>query len=95
MEGARWNSTSHYLDDSKPKQLYSDFPLIWFLPKKDRKVPDTGIYKCPVYKALSRAGTLSTTGHSTNFCLWVELPSREAEDKWIRAGVAMFLALRY
>jgi len=95
MEGARWNSTSHYLDDSKPKQLYSDFPLIWFLPKKDRKVPETGIYKCPVYKALSRTGTLSTTGHSTNFCLWVELPSREAEDKWIRAGVAMFLALRY
>jgi len=95
MEGARWNATSHYLDESKPKQLYSEFPLIWFLPKKDRKVPDTGIYKCPVYKVLSRAGTLSTTGHSTNFCLFIELPSREEEDKWIRAGVACFLSLRY
>lgn len=95
IEGARWNATSHLLDESKPKQLYSEFPMVWFLPKKDRKKPETGLYTCPVYKVLSRAGTLSTTGHSTNFCLFMELPSREEEDVWVRAGVACFLALRY
>lgn len=81
--------------DSNPKQLFTEVPLVWFLPKKDRKTPESGIYCCPVYKVLSRAGTLSTTGHSTNFCLWMELPTREKERKWIIAGVAAFLALRY
>ena len=58
-------------------------------------MPISGIYKTPVYKVLSRSGTLSTTGHSTNFVMMVEIPSDESEDKWIKAGVAGFLALRY
>lgn len=88
LEGARWNSNTHLLDDSRPKQLYTELPMIWFLPKQNRKTPDTGIYNCPVYKVLSRAGTLSTTGHSTNYVLMLELPTKEKESKWIMAGVA-------
>jgi dynein heavy chain len=95
LEGARWNANTHLLDDSRPKQLYSDMPMIWFLPKQNRKIPETGIYNCPVYKVLSRTGTLSTTGHSTNYVLMMELPTKESENKWIVAGVAAFLALRY
>lgn len=95
LEGARWNQNTHLLDDSRPKQLYTELPMIWFLPKQNRKVPKTGIYNCPVYKVLSRAGTLSTTGHSTNYVLMLELPTKEKESKWIIAGIAVFLALRY
>jgi len=95
MEGARWNRTTHVLDDSKAKQLYTEMPIIWFLPKRNRKKPETGIYECPVYKVLSRAGTLATTGLSTNYCLMLELPSNKDQDVWTRAGVACFLSLRY
>ena len=95
LEGARWNYDLHMLGDSKPKELYSDVPLIWLVPKENRLPPKQGIYDCPIYKVLSRAGTLSTTGHSTNFVMFIELPSKEEEDVWIKAGVAIFLALRY
>lgn len=95
MEGARWNSTTHILDDSNPKQLYTEMPIIWFVPKRNRVAPTSAIYNCPIYKVLSRSGTLSTTGHSTNYCLMIELPSNKEHDDWVRAGVALFLALRY
>merc|ERR1712193_372825 len=67
---------------------------VHFVPTADRKPPPS-TYECPVYKVLSRKGTLSTTGHSTNFVRDMALPSREDPDVWIRAGVAAFLALKY
>lgn len=64
------------------------------LPCEDKRESER-IYNCPLYKVVSRSGTLSTTGHSTNFVMYIELPSNEAEDQWVRSGVAAFLALRY
>eukprot|EP00435_Cladocopium_sp_Y103_P045300 s441_g13.t1 len=60
----------------------------------DRK-PNPTDYRCPTYKVLSRKGTLLTTGHSTNFVLYLELPTDQAVSKWIKAGVASFLALKH
>jgi len=94
MEGAKWNEQTHFVDDSVPKELYTDVPIIHFLPVLNRVPPTTGFYECPLYKVLSRKGTLSTTGHSTNFVIRVEMPSDRGEDYWIKAGVAMFLALK-
>lgn len=94
LEGAKWNYDAHILDTSANRELYTDVPLIHMLPVKNRKPPETGIYHAPLYKVLSRQGTLSTTGHSTNFVLMVEIPSKADESVWIKAGVAMFLALK-
>jgi dynein heavy chain len=95
LEGCKWDYTNHELSDSDPKKLFTDIPLILLLPQMDRVTPKEGIYNTPVYKVLSRSGTLSTTGHSTNFVMMMELPSRDSQDKWIKAGVAAFLSLRY
>ncbi len=32
MEGARWDYFNHYVNHSQPKILYTDFPMVWFLP---------------------------------------------------------------
>jgi len=94
LEGCRWDFNYHILGPSLPKQLFVPLPLVHFIPEADRKAPP-GMYKCPVYRVLSRKGTLSTTGHSTNFVLDLDLPSKEDPDDWIRAGVAAFLSLKY
>jgi dynein heavy chain len=105
MEGARWNPAVESIDDSLPKQLYTEIPCIHLDPQQNRPDPKSGIYRCPVYKILSRRGTLSTTGHSTNFIMWIELPSNRTnvlnnegkadQEEWIRAGVAAFTSLLY
>jgi dynein heavy chain len=94
LEGARWNYDTHVLDDSMPKELYTDVPVIHLNPVPNRVVPTSGVYFCPMYKVLSRAGTLSTTGHSTNYVLEVEIPSDRPASVWIKAGVAIFLSLK-
>ena len=70
LEGARFDEDLGMLNDSIPKQLFSSLPVIHLLPVQFRVAPETGIYRCPVYKILTRTGTLSTTGHSTNFVTW-------------------------
>ena len=75
LEGARWDKANKTLIDPKPKELFSPMPVIHMLPEQYRATPQGGIYRCPVYKVLTRTGTLSTTGHSTNFVLWIEIAS--------------------
>ena len=56
VEGARWDTPTNRLAESHQKELYTDMPVIWLKPTPNRQVPDSGIYECPVYKTLTRAG---------------------------------------
>jgi len=77
LEGARWDKTEESLIDPRPKELFSPMCVIELRPEQNVEEPVDGIYRCPVYKVLTRTGTLSTTGHSTNFVFWLNIPSNK------------------
>jgi dynein heavy chain len=110
LEGARWDATTHVLAESNPRELHVAMPYIHLHPKMRTDValvegiPEqyTGsiqgtahVYMCPVYKTSFRQGTLSTTGHSTNFVMFIRLPmaAEHKQQHWIKRGVAMLTQL--
>ncbi|XP_040015424.1 dynein heavy chain 1, axonemal [Xiphias gladius] len=95
LEGACWDNRAAQLTESRPKELYTEMAVIWLIPKPNRKPPTSRVYVCPIYKTLTRAGTLSTTGHSTNYVIAVELPTDRSQRHWIKRGVALICALDY
>ena len=106
FQGASWDVDNGVIGEARPRELFAPLPMSHLLPIKASDLdPKAHLYPCPVYKTSERAGLLSTTGHSTNFVMFIELPSDKPTifnnvgladaDVWIKAGVAAFCALRY
>ena len=97
LEGATWDRSNGRIADMAPGQLYCSMPAIALVPSMAADVKAVlkrgGLYHCPVYKTSRRAGTLSTTGHSTNFVVTLHLASDQPQDFWIRRGVALLCQL--
>lgn len=99
LEGSRWeHADGGHIAESEAKVLFTEMPPIHLQPASNRRLPSEDgitVYECPVYKTLTRAGTLSTTGHSTNFVFAIELLTEQPPSHWIKRGVAMLCALNY
>ena len=50
-------------------------------------------YESPLYRTSTRAGTLSSTGHSTNFVTSVTVPASRKPEVWVMRGVAFLCQL--
>jgi dynein heavy chain len=90
IDGARWDNEKMCLGESKPKILFDSLPIILLKPGEQSKFIKKSSYTCPIYKTSARRGTLSTTGHSTNFVLYIEVPSDKPQSHWINRGMSRF-----
>jgi len=93
IEGARWNAKDHVIDEEVPKVLSDVMPVIQFVPMLKSAIVDRNEYWAPIYKTSARRGTLSTTGHSTNYVLSLTLPTKKDPNHWIKRGVALLCQL--
>lgn len=87
MDGARYDWETQKLEDSAPGVIYTTLPPIHMAPVANftRNKAD---FECPLYKTTVRAGALSTTGHSTNFVVALDLLTDRSPDYWVLKGAA-------
>jgi dynein heavy chain len=93
IEGCKFDYSARQLAESDMKVLYTKSPIIGLLPVETLKLKEYSHYKCPVYKTAERKGVLSTTGHSTNFIIYINMPTTLQENHWVKRGVAMLCQL--
>eukprot|EP00971_Amphidinium_carterae_P013863 273087-Amphidinium_carterae.1 len=93
FEACRWDWNAWEIAESMPKTLFVPSPLIHLLPVEKGEMRDFPHYECPCYKVSSRKGVLSTTGHSTNFVMYIKVNSSRDQAHWIKRGAALLTQL--
>jgi len=95
MAGARWDDDNMCVEDSFPKVLWSEMAPIWLKPVEiSEDAHDFAkLYMAPIYKTSERKGVLSTSGHSSNFIMYLAIPHSckppHSEQFWTKRGVAL------
>merc|ERR1712232_865528 len=82
LEGARWDFSMGCLEDSKPKEMYTQLPVINCKAGLMNEKGDKNSYICPAYCVPTRR---------PYFVFPAQLRTKQPADKWCLAGVAIIL----
>ena len=63
------------------------------IPMRQADIKPNSHYNCPVYRTPDRRGVLATTGHSTNFVMFIRMPTDLEPSHWTLRGVALMTSL--
>ena len=98
LEGANFNRIDKVIEEAPPDSTLMKMPVITLIPV-DIKIKNrpkevqlhSSNYECPLYRSPARFGTLKTTGHSSNFVMYVDIQCNEGTNAkhWIKRGVAL------
>lgn len=92
LEGARMNDELK-LDEALPKVLFSTMVVVLLKPAPADQLAEFPHYECPCYRTTARRGVLATTGHSSNFVMFLRVPTDFDKKHWIARGVALVNSL--
>lgn len=82
LEGASWDDKLGMLEESKPKQLLTQMPIMLIKAVPAEKEPKDGVYQCPVYFTERRFREEVFTA---------QLRTKRPWTSWTEAGVCLFL----
>ena len=92
VEGARM-SEELMLAESLPKVLFAEMCVVLLKPCPQDQVSVYQHYEAPVYRTTARRGVLATTGHSSNFVMFLRVPTDQPKAHWTTRGVALMCSL--
>jgi dynein heavy chain len=82
MEGARWDTGSSSIEESRMKELYPRMPVMTIRSLPLGKIDRKDQYECPLYKTQQRG---------PGFVVGLHLKSKAPARKWVIAGVGLLL----
>ncbi|CAB3248907.1 unnamed protein product [Arctia plantaginis] len=84
MEGARWDTTTGGIVESRMMELFPVMPVIFIKAVTQDKQDTRSVYECPVYKIRMRGPTFVWT---------FNLKTKDKPTRWTLAGVALLLGV--
>lgn len=82
LEGCSWDDKMGVLEESRPKQLFTQMPVMLMKAVPAEKEPRDGVYQCPVYFTERRFREEVFTA---------QLKTKQPWTQWAAAGVALML----
>ena len=94
MAGARWDTQTGMIQDSRLKELCPQMPVIFCKAIPIEKQDLRGTYSCPTFKTVERgrAKEAVAVGLCPGFVWYFNLKTKVSPNKWILAGVGMTLS---